>query len=151
MAKKSAVPTGFRLASGETTASGVTYPVEYLQADSLEAIRAYYESEGHNAEEVLLGIWNAANKQNATQSPKTAIRNALEEANGDAEAEGVLKAVADAQESTRTFVTGAPRQSEGFTKKAAHEMGEKVARKFVEKHGRPPTDEEVDAILDELL
>ena len=161
MAKGNVVPQGFTLASDTTKVGDVEYPIEYLQANALTAVLAYYKEQGHNGEEVLLGIWNSTNKQNASQGPKESIRKAIAEGtykrgSGDEAVtfegdEAVAAAIEDAQEATRTFVTGAPRQSEGFRKKDAHAMGERVTRAYVEKHGRPPTEEEVEAILADLI
>lgn len=148
MSNENAVPAGFHLESDTTTADGIEYPVEFLQADSVDAILAYYESEGNSraeAESILVGVFNSHNKQNATQGPKAGIRKAKSEA-GDIDA-----AVAAAQEATRRFVTGAPRQSAGgVTKKAAGEMGIEIAKATAAK-GSPLTKAELDEIMSQYL
>ena len=137
---------GFRMERDETTASGITYPVEFAQADDLEVYRSYWAEQGHNPDEVLLGIVNAAQKQGATQGPKQSIRDAQNDPEGDVDA-----AVQTAQETTASYVIGAPRQrTGGITKKVQHEMGEEITRRVVEK-GEALTKDELAAIMDEYL
>lgn len=141
---QNAVPAGFRLDSDETTANGITYPVEFLQAESLDAIVEYYVSEGNSPTEaanIVRDVWNAHNKQGATQSPKSAIRKALEAG------ESTEEAIEKAQETTREFVTGAPRQrAGGVTKKEAGNMGVEIAQARAAK-GSDLTKAELDEII----
>lgn len=160
MANEQKVPDGFVLKEGTTTADGVTYPVEYLQAENLEAILAYYEEAGEDAADVILGIWNSANKQGATQSPKTPLRKVLDEASGEGhdvsdydhamEVPEVAEAMAEAQNSTRTHIIGAPRgATSGPTKKSQHDFGEAVTTAMREKGG-PLTQKELDELAQEM-
>lgn len=125
--KKSEVPAGFALVDGTTKVSGIEFPCQYLQADDLGAYRAAWEAKGHDPDEVLLGLVNAAQKQNATQSPKEGIRDVLRK--DDHTQADVDEAIGKAQESMRTFITGAPRERVGgMTKTAARTKGEAVLR-----------------------
>lgn len=136
------VPAGFVYVEDTTTADGHTYPVEFLQAESLQAILDYYASEGLDAETVVRDIWNAANKQGATQSPKTPLRKAL------SEGEGVEEAVASAQESTRTHIIGAPR---GRSTKSQHRNFGEALAEFVEENGRKPTPDELASMYESMI
>lgn len=136
MARTNEVPAGFTLATYETEAAGVKYPVQYLQAESVDAYRAAWEAQGLNPDEVLLGIVNAAQKQGATQGNKTQVRDAVE----SGEQAEIDAAVAAHQESTAGYLIGAPRGGSrgGPTKKAKAALGEKIAE-FVQEHGAMPT------------
>ena len=127
MASKNKAPTGFALTEGTTKVSGIEFPCEYLQADSMAAYRDAWTEKGHDPDEVCLGIINAAQKQNATQSPKEGIREVLR--NPEHGPADVDAAIAKAQESMRTFITGAPRERVGgMTKTAARTKGEAIQR-----------------------
>lgn len=141
MASTTEVPAGFRLESDTTEVSGLEYAIEYLQGQNLDAWIEYYESKGHDPDSVITGILNAANKQGASQAPKSSIRSAMTA--DDATEESIAEAVAKAQEYTRTHVIGAPRQrTGGMTKKATAEAGLEIARR-AEALGRAPTPEEL--------
>lgn len=75
------VPAGFVVKPVETEVSGVTYTTEVLQAESLAAILAVYKAEqpDKNPEEIIRDIWNSGNEQGAKQSPKSAVRKAIDE------------------------------------------------------------------------
>lgn len=144
MSNGNEVPAGFRLESDTTKVSGHEYGVEFLQAESLEAILDYYEEQGLNPEETVRDIWNAANKQGATQGPKGSVRDALksetytrgsgDEAESFTGDQAVSEAVSDAQNSTRTHIIGAPRGSQsGPTKKQQAEFGQAVSKAMAEK------------------
>ena len=128
------LPDGFILKAVETTAQGVTYEVEVPQAESIDAVRAFYEAEGKNPDEVLLAIWNAGNEQGAKQGMKQAVRDA----EGD---EAVQAAIAAHKENARLYVQGAPRggggarHQSGLTKKQREEFGTKVAEAMIAKGG----------------
>lgn len=143
------LPEGFTLRKDTTKVGDLEYPYEAPQIpvsrEGVDILVAYYDSQGHDGWAVLAGVWNAANDQNAKQSPKTAIRNAV--AAEDATEDSIAEAIAKAQETSRTFITGAPRGSlgGGMTKTAARTRGEALARAEAEK-GRPLTPEEMHEI-----
>ena len=60
-----------------TKASGTEYEVPANQFESMDEAREYWEDQGENADEVNLGIVNAAMLQNAKQGDKTAVRQAI--------------------------------------------------------------------------
>lgn len=146
MSEQNAVPEGFRLDSDTTEVGGLEYAVEYLQAESLRDILAYYAAQGQDGEAVVCGVWNAHNKQGAIQSPKAGIRKAQGAEDGD-----VGLAISAAQETTRTFITGAPRQKlGGTTKTAARDMGVAIAEARAKK-GSGLSKAELDAIMAEYM
>lgn len=149
MANSNEVPAGFRLDTDTTTVGDIEYPVEYLQAETLDSLVEYYVGQGNSrekAEAIVVGVWNSHNKQGAIQSPKAGIRKAQDDPEAD-----VDEAIADAQTTTRQFVTGAPRQrTGGTTKKQAGEMGVAIAEATAEK-GSPLTKGELDEIMAEYL
>lgn len=153
MAKKAKVqveglPAGFTLRRDTTKVGDLEYAYEAPQIpanrEGVDLLVGYYDSQGHDGWAVLAGVWNAANDQNAKQSPKTAIRKAIDAG------EDVEGAIAHAQEVSRTFITGAPRGSlgGGLTKTAARSRGEAIARAqaAAEAEGRTMTPEEMFAI-----
>ena len=121
------------------------YPVTFQQFDSHSEAVEHYTGLGQNAEEVILGILNAAQKQAQTQGQKEAVRKALK--SGD---KGALKeAITDHQKAAAVNIIGAPRtDTGGVTKKKAGEMGVELARKAAEK-GEQLSGEEMAAVMAE--
>lgn len=152
MAAQRTLPDGFTLETVETSASGVKYAVEVPKAESLDAIRAAYEAEGKNPDEVLLAIWNAQNEQGAKQGQKQAVRVAVKEHGKDSDE--VADAIESHQNAARQYIQGAPRggggarHESGLTKKEREALGTGVAM-FVAENGRPPNEEELHAIAEE--
>lgn len=134
------VPAGFKLEADDTTVSGREYPVEFLQAESLDAILAYYEEEGKNPEETVRDIWNSAQKQGAVQSPKSSVRETMD--NTESTDADVEEAIENAQAATRAHVIGAPRGSRsGPTQKQAKNFGLAYAEAVAEKGDELTQDE----------
>lgn len=100
------LPEGFTLETATTKAGGVAYEVEFPQAESLDAVREFYESEGKNPDEVILAIWNAGNAQGAKQGNKNPVRDATTD-------EERQEAIESHQEKARGFIQGAPRGGGG--------------------------------------
>lgn len=90
-----------------TKASGVEYEVLANQFESMDEAREYWEGEGENADEVNLGIVNAAMLQNAKQGNKGDVRKAL--ASHGADSDEFAKAISDHQEASAKYVIGKPR------------------------------------------
>lgn len=134
MAERKELPAGFTLKTVGTSAGGTKYDVEVPQADSIDAVRAFYEAEGKNPDEVLLAIWNAGNEQGAKQGMKQAVRDAEGE-------EAQAAAIAAHQENARLYIQGAPRggggarHESGLTVKQRQEFGTKVAEAMIAKGG----------------
>jgi hypothetical protein len=108
-----------------TKASGVEYEVPANQFESMSEAQEYWESQGENADEVNLGIINAAGLQNAKQGDKTAVRAALAKFGEDSpEFEA---AVESHRKTADAYVIGKPRGgrlADGSTKT---ELKERVA------------------------
>lgn len=128
-----------------TKAGDHQYNVEVRQFDSLDEYREAAKERGENADEALLGILNAAQKQGATQGGKQAVRDALETGDEDA----IQKAIAGHQKAAREYIIGAPRGTRngtGVTKKAQHQFGEAVVAAMMKKGGKPLTQAELTEI-----
>jgi len=136
------LPDGFTLKAVETTAEGFKYTVEVPQAESLDAVMAFYEAQGKNPEEVLLAIWNAGNEQGSKQGGKGEVRAAIKE-HGPDSPEGE-KAIAGHQENAQGYIQGAPRggggarHESGLTRKQRDALGTAVADHLA-KEGTMPT------------
>lgn len=147
------VPEGFNLKTCPTAASGHSYEVEALQADSLQAILDAYQAEGKNGEEILCSIWNAGNEQGAKQGQKDPVRKAVDAE--DSTEESVASAVEKHQEVARGFIQGAPRggggarHASGLTKAQRTALGTAVATEF-STTGSGPTKGRMDDICKEL-
>lgn len=145
------LPNGFTLKSVPTSASGHNYNVDVPQAESLDAIRAAYETEGKSFDEIMLALWNAGNEQGAKQGQKEQVRKAIEE--GD-EAK-IAEAIEAHQESARGFIQGAPRggggarHESGLTKKQREALGTAVAMEMANT-GKAPSKARMDEIAAEL-
>jgi hypothetical protein len=144
------LPIGFSLKPVETAAGGTAYTVEVPQAESLDAVLAYYESIGKNANEVLLAIWNSGNEQGAKQGQKEQVRKA------GTDATKIAEAIAAHQETARGFIQGAPRgggggvkHESGYSKKDREALGNAVAMHMATS-GAPPTTEEMAEICESL-
>lgn len=115
-----------------TTSAGIVkdYAVTIQQFESIDEAKAAWREKGLNADDVLLGIVNKAQEQNAMQGPKSGIleavskvREALAKERGIKESDvptgdilshaDVVKAVAAAQETTSKYILGAPRATGG--------------------------------------
>lgn len=146
MPEQNEVPEGFRLESDTTSVGDDEYGVEFLQAESLDAILAYYEEHAdEDPREIVRDIWNSKQKQGQIQSPKSQVREAQR---GESE-KSVNEAISDAQETTRTGVIGAPRGSRsGPTQKQAQEFGQAIAQAQADK-GETLTQAELDEIREE--
>lgn len=131
-------------AEGTTKASGIEYPYTVQQFETLdEAIEAI-----DGGEDGVLDIINGQQDQSAKQGPKDSVREAIDAAeqeghdedeiqqavnagHGETEAlQDVVDAVQSAQESTADFIIGRPRRTDGLTKTAAREFGEKAREKL---------------------
>lgn len=124
------VPEGFSYVRETTKAGGVEYPIEYLQADTLDAWRNYWSARGLDVDATILKNLNEIQSQRASQSGKTAVRDAENDADREA-------AIAKHQKNARTTLVGAPRTRNvaGVTKKAAGEFGQAMVAKMVAKGG----------------
>lgn len=134
-----------RFITVSTKAGDHLYNVEVRQFESLDEYREAAKERGENADEALLGILNAAQKQGATQGGKQAVREALETGDEDA----IRKAIAGHQKAAREYIIGAPRGTRngtGVTKKAQHQFGEAVVAAMMRKGGKPLTQAELTEI-----
>lgn len=142
---------GFNFVPFPTTAEGKAYTVEIPQAESWEVYFGLWRELGHNPDEVLTDILNAANKQGGSQGAKTPVRDAVKTGDEDA----IAAAIEQHQESAETYVLGAPRAGRrtthetGLTTKQRESLGSAVARKSIEKGGAP-TQAEIESIYEEL-
>lgn len=149
---------GMALKRVETETSGIKYEVEVLQAESLQAILDAYKAQGKNGEEVLVGVFNAANEQSAKQQ-KGKVRSAIEAAEKAGTApeddEAVQAAIEEHQAKAPGFLIGAPRggggkrHESGLTAKQRTELGTAVAMEMA-RTGQPPSKARMDEIAKEL-
>ena len=110
-----------------TKAGGFEYEVSFQAFESLEEAQGVWAAKGDNPDEVLLGILNAAQEQNAKQGGKSGVLKVIRD-KGDAEA--VTAAVGGAQAYAAGYIIGSPRGgtlTSGITKTAAKDMGVKLA------------------------
>jgi hypothetical protein len=111
-----------------TKASGREYEVTANQFESMDEAREYWEGLGENADEVNLGIVNAAMLQNAKQGNKGDVRSAL--AKFDEDSPEVDAAILAHQEAAVKYVIGKPRGgrlADGSTKTELKERVSSVA------------------------
>lgn len=137
-------------ASRSTKAGPVEYTVTFKQFESIDEARAAWKEKGHNPDEVLLGILNAAQEQNAKQGPKSSILTVIaavkKEANlTDAQitagwqkepwGKPIREAVAASQSTSAGYIIGAPRgatSGAGITRKAERETLDSLRQKGAE-------------------
>lgn len=146
-----AIPEGFTLMTVDTTAAGVTYPVEVLQGDSLKAWLDAYAADGKNGEEIINKILNSDNAQGGKQGQKTPVREAIEQ---NKPQEEIDAAIAKHQAQARGFLQGAPRggggarHPSGLTKKQSSEFGYAIAMEAAA--GKYPSKDRMAEIAAEL-
>lgn len=169
------IPEGFTHKSVATAAGAVEYEVQILQATSIEAILNAYRKEDPDTDPAatLLAIWNAAQEQAAKQGTKAGVRKAVDEKgagelvdSGETGEDGepikvrqlpeeVSKAIADAQDSARLFLMGAPRggggarHESGMSTKQRTALGTAVALELA-RTGKAPSQERMAEICGEL-
>lgn len=131
-----------------TKAGDYEYEVTYQEFESLDEARAYWAEQGENPDEVLLGILNASQGQNAKQNGKEDVRKALKA--GDDEK--LQEAIASHQKNALEYIIGSPRSVGPIKKKDATTMGVDLARKASQAGGVDNLDEEeMKAILKQFL
>lgn len=169
------IPEGFSHKTVATAAGAVEYEVQVLQASSIQAILDAYRKEDPETdpEATLLAIWNAAQEQAAKQGTKAGVRKAVDEKgagelvdSGEVGEDGepikvrqlpeeVSKAIAEAQDSARLFLMGAPRggggarHESGMTAKQRTALGNAVALELA-RTGKAPSQTRMLEICKEL-
>lgn len=147
-----AMPEGFTLMTVNTAAAGVTYPVEVLQGDSLQAWLDAYAADGKNGAEIICKILNSDNAQGGKQGQKTPVREAIEQ---NKPQEEIDAAIAKHQAQARGFLQGAPRggggarHESGLTKKQRTDLGTAVAMEYATT-GKGPSKDRMSEIASEL-
>lgn len=121
-----------------TKAADHEYEVTYQVFESLDEARGFWSDQGENPDEVLLGILNASQAQNAKQNGKEEVRKALK--TGDEEA--LQAAVAAHQKGALEYLIGAPRSTGPIKKKDATVMGTELAKKAAQAGGVDELDED---------
>lgn len=128
-----------------TVGDDIEYEVQYLQADSLEAVQNYLTSQGvSDFDSWLLNIVNDVQKNRATQGGKSAVRAAKD-------ADALAKAIANHQKNSIRYLLGKPRASgiAGVTVATQREFGTRMVAAIASK-GAMLTDEELEAIAKDI-
>ena len=111
-----------------TKASGHEYEVPANQFEDMSEAVSYWESQGENADEVNLGIINAAMLQNAKQGNKGDVRAAI--AKFGVDSDEFQAAIVAHQKAADDYVIGKPRGgklADGSTKTELKERVSSVA------------------------
>lgn len=141
---------GFRFMADDTKSNGFAYRVHWQEAESLEAWRELFAERGHDPEASILDVLNYWQKGLAVQRPKndSDVKDALDAAEDAEDAEDAVRVL---QTASATYFGDPPGASSSMTNKDRQEAGSKLEARFIEKHGRPPSQDELDEIIASLI